>query len=479
MSFHLAEILKATGGALLQGREDAVFNAISTDSRTIAEGALFIALKGHRFDGHHFALEALRKKAGGVMIEEDRAGDFWWKDVETKPVILVRDTLYALGEIARDRRRKFGVPVVALTGSNGKTTTKEMIAACLETTFPILKTEGNLNNQIGLPLTLLKLTERERVAVLEMGMNVPGEIKRLTEIAEPDVGLITNIQRAHLEGVGSLERIKEEKGALFRGMKRDGSIIVNQDDPRVVALAEEFPGQKITFGIDHPSDVMAREIRVRVKEGTFFLLDLDGEETEVWLPVLGRHFVYNALSAIATASLFGIEKERAVDALRQFRAFSMRMELVSLGGNISLINDAYNANPDSMEMALRALSEAKGEGRRAIAVLGDMLELGEESVEAHSELGRRVAELSIDLLLAIGNEASVVVTSAIREGMSQDRARVVRSHSEAASIVRAFAREGDWILVKGSRGMAMEKVVEALKEGRENIDALSSALSAS
>ncbi len=478
MSFPLEEILKATGGALLQGSEATVFNAISTDSRTISEGSLFIALKGERFDGHHFAIDALRKKAGGVMIEEDRAGDVWWKGFETKPVILVKDTLHALGEIARDRRRKFGVPVVALTGSNGKTTTKEMIAACLETTFPILKTAGNLNNLIGLPLTLLKLTEKERVVVLEMGMNRPGEIQRLTEIAEPDVGLITNIQRAHLEGVGSLERIKEEKGALFRGMKRDGSIIVNQDDLRVVALAEAFPGQKITFGIDHPSDVMAREIRVRAREGTFFILNLDGEEVEVQLPLLGRHFVYNALSAIATASLFGIEKEKAIEALSRFRPFSMRMELVPLGGEITLINDAYNANPDSMEMALRTLSEAKGEGR-AIAVLGDMLELGEDSVEAHRELGRRAAELSIDLLLAIGEEASVVVGSALQEGLNQERARVVESHSEAASIVRAFAREGDWILVKGSRGMAMERVVEALKEGRTNQDALSSALSAS
>ncbi len=478
MTFPIGEILKATGGKLLQGKEDAIFPAISTDSRTITEGALFIALKGDQFDGHHFAAEALTKKAGGVVIEEDRAGDVRWNGYGTKPVILVKDTLHALGNIARDRRRKFGVPVVALTGSNGKTTTKEMISACLETTFPILKTKGNLNNLVGLPLTLLNLTEKERVAVLEMGMNVPGEIRRLTEIAEPDVGLITNIQRAHLEGVGSLERIKEEKGALFRRMKRDGSIIVNQDDPRVVDLGEEFPGQKITFGIDQPADVMAKEIRVKGSEGTFFTLVLEGEEAEVHLPLLGRHFVYNALSAIATASLFGIEQGKTIDALRQFRPFPLRMEIVSLGGGITLINDAYNANPDSMEMALRTLSEAKGEGR-AIAVLGDMLELGGFTVEAHRQLGKKVTELSIDLLLTIGDEAPVVVESAIREGIGHERARVAESHSEAASIVRAFAREGDWILVKGSRGMAMENVVEDLKERREGEYALSSALSAS
>ncbi len=478
MTFHIQEILKATGGKLLQGGEDVVFPAISTDSRTMAEGALFVALKGNRFDGHHYALAALSKKAGGVVIEEHRARDIRWTGYETRAVILVKDTIHALGDIARDRRRTFGVPVVALAGSNGKTTTKEMISACLETTFPILKTKGNLNNLIGLPLTLLNLTENERLAVLEMGMNVPGEIRRLTEIAEPDVGLITNIQREHLEGMGSLERIKEEEGALFRKMRRDGSIIINQDDFRVVELGEEFPGQKITFGIDHPADVMAKEIQIKGGEGTVFILVLEGEETEVSLPLLGRHFVYNALSAIATASLFGIEKEKTIEALEQFRPFPMRMEVLSLGRGITLINDSYNANPDSMEMALRTLTEAKGKGR-AIAVLGDMLELGAFTVEAHRQLGKTAAELSIDLLLAMGDEAPVVVESAVREGLGHERARVVENHSEAASIVRAYAREGDWVLVKGSRGMAMEKVVEDLKERREGKHALSSVLSAS
>ncbi len=478
MTFHIEEILNATGGKLLQGRRDVIFQAISTDSRTVTEGALFIALKGEKFDGHHYAIEALEKKAKGVLIEEDKVGDIRWNGYQPRPVIAVKDTLHALGDMARDRRRKYGTPVVALTGSNGKTTTKEMISACLETTFTVLKTKGNLNNLIGLPLTLLNLTDKERVIVLEMGMNVPGEIRRLTEIAEPDVGLITNIQRAHLEGMGSLERIKEEKGELFRRMRKDGTIIVNRDDPRVVDLGEEFHGQKITFGTDHPADVMAREVCLKGREGTSFILVLEGEETEIRLPLLGRHFVSNALSAIAAASLFGIEPEKTKEALEQFQPFSMRMEVLSLGGGKTLINDAYNANPNSMELALETLSEAKGKGR-AIAVLGDMLELGEFTVEAHRQLGKKVAELSIDLLLAMGEEAPVVVESAIREGLAHERARVVESHSEAASILRETAREGDWILVKGSRGMTMEKVVQGLKGRREGRDALSSALSSS
>ncbi len=466
MILSIEEVLKATGGKLLQGKTNAVFHGISTDSRTIAEGELFVALKGSRFDGHHYALEALKKKAGGVLIQEDKVGDIRWNGYRSRAVIAVKDTLDALGDMARDWRRKCGTPVVALTGSNGKTTTKEMIGACLETTFPVLKTKGNLNNLIGVPLTLLSLTEKERVAVLEMGMNVPGEIRRLTEIAEPDVGLITNIQKVHLEGMGSLERLKEEKGELFRKMRRDGRILVNQDDARVVDLAKDYPGQKITFGIQHPAEVMAKEIRLRGAEGTSFTLILEEEAREIHLRLLGRHLVPNALAAIAVACLFGVEVTRTKEVLENLQPFPMRMEVVPLQGGKTLINDAYNANPYSMELALETLVEAKGKGR-AIAVLGDMLELGPITREAHEELGKKASELSIDLLLVLGEEAPVVVESAIRNGFPTERARVVESHSEILSLLRQMIQPGDWILVKGSRRMAMEKITEGLKEGEE------------
>jgi UDP-N-acetylmuramoyl-tripeptide--D-alanyl-D-alanine ligase len=322
-----------------------------------------------------------------------------------------------------------------------------------------------LNNLIGLPLTLFDLTEKERVVVLEMGMNVPGEIRRLTEIAEPDVGLITNIEKVHLEGMGSLERIKQEKGELFRRMRKDGTILVNQDDPRVIDLASEFPGQKITFGIEHPADVTAQEIQLRGAEGTSFTLILEGEATEIRLALLGKHFVPNALSAIAVASLFGIELEKSKEALERFQPSPMRMEIVHLKGEKTLINDAYNANPKSMELALQILAEMKGKGR-AIAVLGDMLEMGDFSVEAHQQIGEKVGELSIDFLLALGEEAPVLVESAIRHGLALERARVVESHSEAISILKEVTGRGDWILVKGSRRMGMEKIVEGLMERR-------------
>jgi UDP-N-acetylmuramoyl-tripeptide--D-alanyl-D-alanine ligase len=461
----IEEVLRATSGKLLQGSEN-VFQGLSTDSRTVVEGELFIALKGARFDGHHYALDALKKKAGGVLIEEERVGDIRWNGYRSRAVIAVKDTLAALGEIARSWRRKYKTPVVALTGSNGKTTTKEMIAACLETTFPILKTKENLNNLIGVPLTLLALTARERVVVLEMGMNVPGEIRRLTEIAEPDVGLITNIQTVHLEGMGSLERLKEEKGELYRRMRRDGTIVVNQDDARVVDLANDYPGQKITLGIEHPADVMAKEVRLKGAEGTSFTLILEGEVVEIHLPLLGRHFIPNALSAMAVACLFGVEVKEAKEALENFQPFPMRMEVVPLQGGKTVINDAYNANPYSMEFALETLVEVKGKGR-TIAVLGDMLELGDFTKEAHQRIGQKVSQLSIDFLLALGEEAPVVVESAIRYGFPMERARVAESHSEAISLLKQIIQNGDWILVKGSRRMAMEKIVEGLKEGRD------------
>jgi UDP-N-acetylmuramoyl-tripeptide--D-alanyl-D-alanine ligase len=399
------------------------------------------------------------------LIEEEKIGDIRWNGYRSRAVIAVKDTLSALGDMARDWRRKYGTPVVALTGSNGKTTTKEMIAACLEMAFPILKTKGNLNNLIGVPLTLLSLTEKERVVVLEMGMNVPGEIRRLTEIAEPDVGMITNIQTVHLDGMGSLERLKEEKGELFRRMRRNGTILVNQDDPRVIDLASDYPGQKITFGIEHPAEVMAKEIRLKGAEGTSFTLILEGEVVEIHLRLLGRHFVPNALSAIAVACLFGVEVKQAKKALENFQPFPMRMEVVPLKGGETLINDAYNANPYSMELALETLVEVKKRGR-AIAVLGDMLELGYFTKEAHERIGQKVSQLSIDFLLALGEEAPVVVESAIRYGFPMERARIVESLSEAISLLRQMVRDGDWILIKGSRRMAMEKIVEGLKEGR-------------
>jgi UDP-N-acetylmuramoyl-tripeptide--D-alanyl-D-alanine ligase len=265
--------------------------------------------------------------------------------------------------------------------------------------------------------------------------------------------------------MGSLERVREEKGELFRRMRQDGTILVNQDDPSVIDLASEFHGQKITFGIDHPAEVMAKDIRLQEVGGTSFTLMMEGVTMEITLPFLGGHFVPNALSAIAVASLFGIELEKVKEALEHLSPCPMRMEVLRPQEGVTLINDAYNANPRSMELALEILSQMKGKGR-GIAVLGDMLELGEYSVEAHQLIGKRVGELSIDFLLALGEEAPVLVESAMRHGLDSEKARIVESHTEAISILKKMVQDGDWILVKGSRRVGMEKIAEGLMARR-------------
>jgi len=455
------DVLKATSGNLIQGDRNQYFTGICTDSRRIKEGELFVALKGPNFNGHNFALEALEKRAGGVMIEEERLNDFRWSLHPNKSVIAVKDTLQGLGDLARANRRKYNPTVIAITGSNGKTTTKEMISACLGSSFPILKTEGNLNNLIGLPLNLLRLTDRERVAVLEMGMNIPGEIKRLTEIAEPNIGVITNIDYVHLEGLGNIERIKHEKGELFRCMNKESTILVNQDDPRVVDLANEFKGRKITYGIENKADVMAKEIQFIETHGMKFTLITEDHNEDIFLPLLGKHFIPNALCAIAVSRLFNIEIGKIREIIKTFQPFNMRMEVVKLKNGINLINDAYNANPKSMSYALETLVKIKGEGR-AIAVLGDMLELGDFTEEAHRNLGKLVGMLSIDFLLVMGDQSPVVVESAIRNGLLREKTNIVETHNEAVMLLKQIARNGDWILVKGSRKMAMERIVEGL-----------------
>lgn len=466
MSLICEEVIKATNGKLLQGDMKQYFTGISTDSRRIKEGELFIALKGPKFNGHNFAMEALEKKAGGVIIEEERAYDFRWDIYQKKTVIVVKDTLRALGDVARYRRRKYGATVIAVTGSNGKTTTKEMISACLESTMPVLKTEGNLNNLIGLPLNLLRLTGKEKAAVIEMGMNVPGEIKRLTEIAEPDIGLITNIEKVHLEGLGDIERVKHEKGDLFRGMSKDGTILVNQDDPRVVELSNEFEGRRITFGIEKEADIMAKDIKFRGTSGMEFTLVTESGTENFFIPLLGRHLIPNALCAIGISKLFHIEIENIKKVLENFKPFQMRMEVIHLDREITLINDAYNASPKSMAYALETVSNLKGKGR-AIAVLGDMLELGDFTGEAHRVIGELIGRLSIDFLLAMGDQSPILVESAIRNGLLPENAKIVEEYHEAIKILREIIRPGDWILVKGSRRMAMEMIVKGLLDKGE------------
>ncbi len=457
----LQDILDATGGMLIRGDPGKVFSGISIDSRTVKRGELFIALRGARFDGHQFVGEAMEKGGEGVLVENKSLGQHRTLDPMGKAVIAVEDTLRALGDIAHFWREKHPIPLIAVTGSNGKTTTKEIIATLLEASSRVLKTAGNRNNLVGLPLTLLDLRPEHTMAVVEMGMNVKGEIERMTEIANPDVGLITNISEAHLENLGTFGELVKAKGELWDTMRRDGMIVVNQDDENVVKLAQGYPGKKVTFGLEAPSDIMARAIHMEGGKGVRFTLTMGEEEVEVASPMMGIPSVYNALAGAAVASIFGVTLRQIKERLEGFKPFSMRMEIIRLDNGITIINDAYNANPRSMELALKVLSQVKGT-ERGIAVLGDMLELGQLSDEAHARIGERVASSGVDLLFTLGERAEIIAQKAREAGLDAGRVLVSRDPRHLLLRLKETIGRGDWILVKGSRAMSMEKIVLGL-----------------
>jgi UDP-N-acetylmuramoyl-tripeptide--D-alanyl-D-alanine ligase len=457
----LDSALEATRGVLVGPRSGRRFSGICTDSRHLGPGELFLALKGDRFDGHDFITQVIEAGAAGVVAARERWEAMGGSSLAV-PVIVVEDTLAALGDLAAVWRRLHPVPLVAITGSNGKTTTKEMVAAIMSRHCPILKNQGNLNNLVGLPLTLLELTTGHEAAVLEMGMNHLGEIARLTQIAAPDVALITNIQAAHLEGLGSIEGIQAAKGELFSGLSSRATIVVNRDDPRVVKLATSFPGRQVGFSTAEPSaHVTLGRILGMDHEGTRFILGLGNETREIRIHVAGRHHLANAVAAAAVAWALKINPEDIAEGLASFRPFDKRMEILALAGGVYLIDDTYNANPGSMTAALQTLRTLKAEGR-ALAVLGDMLELGERSSELHREVGRVAAREGVDYLLAMGKQAHHLLGGAAEGGMPSERLIQGNDHGELAHKVRPLITPDTWVLVKGSRGMRMEKVVEAL-----------------
>jgi UDP-N-acetylmuramoyl-tripeptide--D-alanyl-D-alanine ligase len=451
-------VLAVTKGVLMQGDAGTSFTGVSTDSRSIKAGELFFALRGEHFDGHRFLAEAIERGGTGAVVdrEVDSPAD------QAVALMRVADTLQALGDLAHHWRKRHPIPVVAVVGSNGKTTTKEMAAAILGKKYKVMKNAGNLNNLIGLPLSLLQMNSTDGAAILEMGMNRRGEILRLTEIAEPDLGILTNIAPAHVEGLGSLEGIMEAKGELLQGMGARGRIIFNADDPRVVQLSKGFPGASQSFGIENRADWMASDIVTREDGGVSFQLQGPAGKTSVSLQLLGRHQVYNALAAAAAAFHLGTAIDDIKEGLENFAPPAMRMELVTLGKGIKVINDAYNANPRSMEAALLALQEQAG-GRK-IAVLGDMWELGAYAEQAHRELGRAVQERGVDLLFLLGRFAPLVAEGAEQAGMDPQKIRIGRDHHAVGLHLSRIVRKGDWVLIKGSRIMRMEEIIKELRD---------------
>jgi UDP-N-acetylmuramoyl-tripeptide--D-alanyl-D-alanine ligase len=453
MHLTIAEILEATGGSLINGVSDNWISKVSTDTRKLEKNDFYIVLKGPHFDGHDFIKNAIAKGAMGALVSHNSSFEYppFFK------VITVGDTLKALGDLARFWRRKFTIPVLAITGSSGKTTTKEMIAACLKEKGPVCKTEGNLNNLIGLPLTLFNMEARHHYAVIEMGMNAFGEIARLAEITMPTLGLITNVGRAHLEGVGSVEGVAKAKGELFEAMNAKASVLVNCDDPFIVKMPTK--AKKLTYGFAPEAQV--RCVKVQPGENDMRVTIQDpNQETEFKLPVTGPHQAANWVASYAACLHLGISPTQAQEGISKFKHSKMRGEEIHLSNNILVINDTYNANPDSMRASLVALKQ-RFPHKRKIAVLGEMFELGEESDCLHLKVGEEAALQDVFLVMTFGKRGSILAEGFQRK--SGSKAYSFESREILVEKLKSLLTADDVVLVKGSRGSKMDEVVELLK----------------
>jgi UDP-N-acetylmuramoyl-tripeptide--D-alanyl-D-alanine ligase len=452
----LQEIQEMTAGyGLAEQYQDIVISGVSTDTRTISQGNLYIPLKGEKFNGHAFVKEAFMKGALAALWEKSEPNP-----PQDVPLILVNDTLKALQRLASCYREQLAVKVIGITGSNGKTSTKDMTAAVLSTQYKVQKTEGNLNNHIGLPLTLLRLEENTEVAVVEMGMSNFGEIELLSHLAKPDAAIITNIGEAHLQELGSRDGIAKAKLEIVTSLKESGVFVYNGDEPLLTNRVQQMKlsQEMMTFGSGERNDYYPLTISMQAN-GTTFTVN-QAPDTSLFIPILGRHQVYNALAAIAVARFFGVSWENIEIGLKNLQMTKMRMEILKGKDGLTIINDAYNASPTSMKAALELLGELTGYEKK-IAVLGDMLELGEKEVEFHEEIGRLLDPNGIDYVFTYGRLGEKIATAA-QPAFPDGRVKAYDSKEVLAADLAALASPNDVILLKASRGMRLEQVMEHL-----------------
>lgn len=450
----IKEISEAVKGKLIQGEDGLKIDNICTDSRKIKPGDLFIALIGDKFDGHSFVKESVNKGAGAVIVE---------KKVSIKAeaaIISVENTAKALQNLAHYYRMKFDeLEVIAITGSVGKTTTKDMIASILQKKYKVLKSSGNFNNYIGLPLSLLSLTGNEDFAVLEMGMSEIGEIERLTEIAFPQTGVITNVGPTHLETLGTVTNVAHGKSELIEGLPSTGRAVLNYDNEYVRPMSSSFKGEKIVYyGLNEKADIYADEIKIDSHNNfSVFNVHYKNYNLEINLNKPGRHNVYNALAAIAVGREYGVGWKDIKQALISLQISSLRMDIKEYKGS-KIINDTYNANPLSMQASINVL-EGISVGK-TVAVLGDMLELGTSKEEAHLRLGEFVVAKEIDFLITVGELAKLIARRATAEGMDRKQIFIVNDNQQAAEKIVNILEPDTTVLIKGSRGMKMEEIVD-------------------
>ncbi|HLV01709.1 MAG TPA: UDP-N-acetylmuramoyl-tripeptide--D-alanyl-D-alanine ligase [Acidobacteriota bacterium] len=436
------------------------FPSISIDTRTIQPGQAFLVIKGPRFDGHQFIDEALRKGASQLICStqpEERI-------THQVPTLIVEDTTRALQNLGSACRQKWSGPLIAVTGSMGKTTTRSFLGTLLRERFNLLETSGNLNNEFGVPLSLLRLQQDHQLALLELGMNRAGEIRDLARICRPTAAILTNVAEVHLEFFEDVEAIAEAKGEIIPELPADGWLVYNRDDSRVERLASRFTGQKISFGFHPESDFCIRDYRIEKVDQMSFTLERDGEIYRGVIPMVGRHALYNLAAATAAARQAGISPEEILTGYRRLRPEPMRGEIATIAG-ITIWDESYNSNPKAVYSLLETVSSLQGFTRKWL-VLGDMLELGLHSRELHRHLGRAISPDDVDYLVTVGNLARFIGGAAIDEGFSDERVHHFEDSKAAAEALSKQVTAGDLVLIKGSRGVKMDRIVERLKEVR-------------
>ncbi|MEW6458447.1 MAG: UDP-N-acetylmuramoyl-tripeptide--D-alanyl-D-alanine ligase [Bacillota bacterium] len=451
----IAEIRAVTGAEIIQGEPSARVKRVTTDTRVLAGGELFVALRGSRFDGHDFAGQAVDRGACGLLVSREVSVP------SGVAVLKVADTLTALQALALDNRRRCGLPVIAVTGSTGKTTTKDLLTAVLAARFRVLATRENLNNEIGLPLTLLDVDPVHEVAVVELGMRAPGEIDLLARICEPTGGVITNIGETHLELLGSVANIARAKGELLDHIPPSGFAVLHAESPGMDEQARRCRGRVVRFGESESADFRLLDYRA-LPDGSVFRVRSAGGDEEYHLPLFGRHTALNALAAIAVGLELGLAVSEIRAGLEQARASSLRQAIVKAGG-LTIINDTYNASPASVKAALEVLAEIAA-GRPTVAILGGMLELGPRSPEAHREVGMACAHAGVGQLVTMGELAAGIAEGAREAGLPASRIWACHTLEETVGAARRLAGEDVVILVKGSRAFQMERIVKGLTE---------------
>jgi UDP-N-acetylmuramoyl-tripeptide--D-alanyl-D-alanine ligase len=452
MNLSLEEISKAVGGTL-DGPATAKVRGYSIDTRTLNSGELFFAIKGPRFDGHRFVAQALEKKAAGVVVEEEVKGG---------PAIRVRSTTEALQALAREVRRRWGMTIVGVTGSAGKTTTKEMIAAVLGKKFTVLRSVGNLNNEFGLPLCLLRVERYQNIGVLEMGMSAKDEIRKLASIAEPNEGVVTNVNPVHLEFFKSVDEIAEAKAELIEGLHDPKVAYLNSDDSRVRAMARKTDGKIVTYGVKSVASFKVQQVQDLGLDGTAFTVHHGRRDLNLVLPLLGQHNVTNALAAVAVGATHEVSWEQIREALGEMKPEKMRGQVIKFREGFALIDDTYNSNPRALSEMIRFLGRLQG-WQRKIVVAGEMLELGPEGPELHRGCGREAARAGLELMIGVQGLGREILEGALEAGMDRSRLKFVPDAVQAGELLARTVRKGDVVLLKGSRGVKLEQAINTLR----------------